>query len=31
MVEYCQFSNDMPNLTFDIMTRIVEIFKVIIF
>ena len=28
MVEYCQFSLDIPNLTFDVMTRIVEIFKV---
>jgi len=27
MTEYCQFSVDMPNLAFDVMTRLVEIFK----
>jgi multidrug transporter EmrE-like cation transporter len=28
MVEYCQLSVDIPNLCFDIMTRLLEIFKV---
>lgn len=28
MTEYCQFSVDMPNLSFDVMTRLVELFKI---
>ncbi len=27
MTEYCQFSVDMPHLAFDVMTRLVELFK----
>lgn len=27
MTEYCQFAVDMPHLTFDVMTRLVELFK----
>ncbi len=29
MAEYCQFVIDMPSLSFDVMTRLIEIFKVI--
>lgn len=28
MVEYCQLSLDIPSLSFDIMTRLIEIFKI---
>lgn len=28
MTEYCQFCVDMPHLSFDVMTRLVEIFKI---
>ncbi len=31
MIEYCQFSVDIPNLTFDVMTRLIELFKVIFY
>jgi len=26
--EYCQFAIDIPNLTFDVMSRLLELFKV---
>ncbi len=31
LVEYCQFSIDIPNLCYDTMTRLIEIFTVILF
>ena len=31
MAEYCQISIDIPNLSFESMTRLVEMFRVIIY